>query len=62
MKDQTAQKKKRRNSSKDKATSSIKSEPNVPSKSKQSGEDKGDETLTGGEWIKDHHGRRPITE
>ena len=56
MEDQTAQKKKRGNSSKDKAASSIKSEPNVPSKSKQSGEDKGDETLTGREWIKDHPG------
>lgn len=33
MEDQTAQKKKRGNSSMDKAASSIKSEPNVPSKS-----------------------------
>ena len=53
MEDQTAQKKKRGNSSKDKAASSIKSEPNVPSRSKQSGEDKGDETMTEGEWMKD---------
>ena len=54
MEDQTAQKKKRGNSSKDKAASSIKSEPNVPSKSKQSSKDKGDETMTEGEWMKDH--------
>ena len=61
MQNRTAQKKETGNSSKDKAASSIKSEPTVPPKSKQSGEDKGDQTMTEGEWMKDHpwEGRSP---
>ena len=61
MQDGKAQKEKSGNSSKDEAASSIKSEPNVSPKSKQSGEDKGDETMTEGEWMKDHpwEGRSP---
>lgn len=55
MEDQTGSRKKNRgNWSKDKAASSIKSEPNVPSKSKHSDEDKGDESISQGEWMKDH--------
>ena len=54
MEDQTgSRKKKRGNSSKDKAASSIQSEPNFPSKSNHSGEDKGDETISEGEWTND---------
>ena len=61
MKDQIAQKKKPEKSSKDKASNSIKSKSNAPSKSEQSDEDKADQTLTGGDWMKDHpwEGRSP---